>query len=87
MEGMLFRFASSSKRAAALISRNNNNNNANITIRRTTSSSASTTTSSASLRAGGMGFGNVHQQMIPADDFDTNLFRHVVSPKTVSVIG
>ena len=84
MEGMIFRLASSSKRAAALISRNNNN--ANITIR-TTSSSASTLTSSASLRAGGMGFGNVHQQMIPADDFDTNLFRHVVSPKTVSVIG
>ena len=86
MEGMIFRLASSSKRAATLISRNNNINNANITIR-TISSSASKTTSSASLRAGGMGFGNVHQQMIPADDFDTNLFRHVVSPKTVSVIG
>ena len=31
-----------------------------------------------------MGFGNVTQQHIPSDD---DLFKHVVSPKTVSVIG
>lgn len=33
-----------------------------------------------------MGFGNVHRQTIPADDSE-NLFRHVASPRTVSIIG
>ncbi|KAL7527384.1 hypothetical protein ACHAXR_001929 [Thalassiosira sp. AJA248-18] len=42
--------------------------------------------SSTSENWGGMGYGIVHQQRIPYDDSE-KLFRHVVSPKTVSVIG
>ena len=42
--------------------------------------------STSDSHRGGMGYGIVHQQHIPADDSD-NLFRHVASPKTVSVIG
>ena len=41
--------------------------------------------SSSDISSGfGMGFGNVTQQHIPSDD---DMFKHVVSPKTVSVIG
>ena len=35
---------------------------------------------------GGMGYSIVHQQHIPSVESE-NLFRHVASPKTVSVIG
>lgn len=35
---------------------------------------------------GGAGYGNVHHQMLPGDESE-NLFRHVASPKTISVIG
>jgi len=36
--------------------------------------------------SGGAGLGNVHHQLIPGDESE-NLFRHVPSPKTISVIG
>lgn len=37
-------------------------------------------------KGGGMGYGIVHMQHIPSLESE-NLYRHVVSPKTVSVIG
>lgn len=40
---------------------------------------------STESRGGGAGIGNVHTQLFPSDD--TNLFRHVAHPRTVSVIG
>ena len=51
----------------------------------TTTRATSSSTSDGS-HSGGMGYGIVHQQHIPADESE-NLFRHVASPKTVSVIG
>jgi hypothetical protein len=37
-------------------------------------------------KGGGMGYGIVHMQHIPSLESE-NLYRHVASPKTVSVIG
>lgn len=43
---------------------------------------------SASNIPGGAGYtGNIYHQMVPVDEEPENLFRHVKSPNTISVIG
>lgn len=54
--------------------------------KRATSSTSSSSSSESNKLWGGMGYGLVHRQHIPADESE-NLFRHVASPKTVSIIG
>lgn len=42
--------------------------------------------STSESNRGGMGLANVHQQRLPSEESDS-LFRHVASPRTVSIIG
>jgi hypothetical protein len=47
-----------------------------------------TISTKSDIKYGGMGYGNVHSQHLASEGAESeHLFRHVASPRTVSVIG